>query len=189
MTNKPGKNRSPFVIVGLIFGVPLLFAFLFYQFGFWQPAQKTNNGTLLLPILSLSDTLPESPLHEVAGKRWQYLYVNTGECDQNCENALIRLRQTRLMLGNDMDRVVRVFLHGATPPDTVFLNEYHAGLITIHDPRLVELLARKRPAELSDGGIYLVDPLGNLVMYFVPELDPGSMVDDVEHLLDLSRIG
>jgi hypothetical protein len=39
------------------------------------------------------------------------------------------------------------------------------------------------------GGIYLIDPLANLVMYFPPDLGPRELVDDVKHLLRLSRIG
>jgi hypothetical protein len=93
------------------------------------------------------------------------------------------------MLGNEMNRVGRVFLHGATPVDTVFLQEQHAGLITITDTGLQELLARKRPEQLQAGGIFLLDPLGNLIMYFSPDINPGDMVDDIKHLLDLSRIG
>jgi hypothetical protein len=51
------------------------------------------------------------------------------------------------------------------------------------------LLDNKRPAALPAGGYYLIDPLGNLVMYFRPDIDPADMVDDVKHLLRLSRIG
>ena len=41
----------------------------------------------------------------------------------------------------------------------------------------------------DDGGYYLVDPHGNLVMYFGPDIDPRDMVDDIKRLLKLSRIG
>ena len=44
-------------------------------------------------------------------------------------------------------------------------------------------------ATLDTGGYYLVDPLGNLVMYFQPDIDPQAMVEDIKHLLELSRIG
>jgi len=93
------------------------------------------------------------------------------------------------MLGKEMDRVRRVFLHGDSLPDTVFLTEEHPGLITIEDSSLSGLLNNKRPAELPAGGYFLIDPLGNLVMYFQPDLDPAKMVDDIKHLLRLSRIG
>ena len=93
------------------------------------------------------------------------------------------------MLGKEMDRVGRVFLHGESAPDTVFLAAEHKGLITLRDNALSELLSNKRPGELAAGGYFLVDPLDNLVMYFHPGLDPGDMVDDIKRLLGLSHIG
>ena len=54
---------------------------------------------------------------------------------------------------------------------------------------IFDLLEAKKPAELESGGYYLVDPLGNLVLYFRPDIDPSAMVEDIKHLLELSRIG
>ena len=93
------------------------------------------------------------------------------------------------MLGKDMDRVGRIFLHGESLPDKVFLDDQHRGLITISDKSLGALLEERRPKELPPGGIYLVDPLDNLIMYFPPDIVPGDMADDLKHLLELSRIG
>ena len=93
------------------------------------------------------------------------------------------------MLGKEMDRLRRVFLHGSSPPDTVFLANEHQGLITLEDSSLSDLLNKKRPARLSAGGYFLIDPLGNLVMYFRPDIEPSDMVDDIKRLLKLSRIG
>jgi len=93
------------------------------------------------------------------------------------------------MLGKEMDRLNRVFLHGESPPDTVFLAAEHAGLINLRDSGFSELLDNKKPATLAAGGYFLVDPLGNLVMYFEPQTDPADMVDDIKHLLKFSRIG
>jgi hypothetical protein len=93
------------------------------------------------------------------------------------------------MLGKEMDRLQRVFLRGESLPDTVFLAAEHQGLITLQDSRLVALLENKRPKDTAAGGYYLVDPLGNLVMYFHPGLNPADMVDDIKRLLRLSHIG
>ncbi len=93
------------------------------------------------------------------------------------------------MLGKEMDRVRRIFLHGETLPDTVFLADEHQGLVSLRDESLSELLNQKKPNELAAGGYYLIDPHGNLVMYFHPDLDPGDMIDDIKRLLKLSRIG
>jgi hypothetical protein len=93
------------------------------------------------------------------------------------------------MLGKEMDRLKRVFLHGESRPDTVFLADEHAGLVILRDENLSELLVDKKPVALSAGGYFLVDPLGNLVMYFAPDINPGDMVADIKRLLKLSRIG
>ena len=71
----------------------------------------------------------------------------------------------------------------------MFLDEEHKGLLALADEPLSELLSNKKPRELDGGGYYLVDPLGNLVLYFSPDIDPGDMVDDIKRLLKLSRIG
>jgi hypothetical protein len=80
-------------------------------------------------------------------------------------------------------------LHGDTAPDTVFLANEHSGLIALQNSELSDLLMNKRPTEQPAGGYFLADPLGNLVIYFRPDIDPGDMVEDIEHLLKLSRIG
>jgi len=93
------------------------------------------------------------------------------------------------MLGKEMGRLLRVFLHGESSPDTVMLADKHAGLIALRDDRLLALLQNKKPEVLAAGGYFLMDPLGNLVMYFEPGINPGDMVADIKHLLKLSRIG
>ena len=132
--------------------------------------------------------------HGKAGYLMQYFrlrrtHARSGACGEECQFALYTLRQTRLMLGKEMDRVVRVFLHGETPPDKVFLAEQHDGLVVLRDDNLSELLDSKRPRSLAAGGYFLVDPLGNLVLYFPPDIDPSDMVEDVKRLLKQSRIG
>lgn len=187
-----GKKRGgkmQLALVALAFGAPLLLATWMYQSDHLQPGSSSNYGTILQPIVSIADLLPSSPVVPLTKHQWLMLYVNAGSCDKGCLETLYRLRQSRLMLANEMSRVTRVFLHGESTPDRVFLEQQHAGLITITDADLVSLLAGKRPTEHRPGGIYLIDPLGNLVMYFSPDLPPGEMVEDIKHLLDLSRIG
>ncbi len=190
MTEMPGqkKSRLQLLLVALVFLGPLAVASWLYFHGA-SPSGRTNHGALLEPIQNLSEALPESAIHQHNDNAWVLLYRNPGACEDTCRQALYTFRQARLMLGKEMDRIHRVFLHGDSPPDTVFLAEEHPGLITIEDSTLDELLNNKRPAALPAGGFYLIDPLGNLVMYFRPDLDPADMVDDMKHLLRLSRIG
>lgn len=178
------------LLIALVFFAPLILATWLYFGGTGlQPEGRTNHGELLNPVVDIGDVLPDSLIHEHNDGAWLLIYTNDGVCDETCEYALYTLRQSRLMLGKEMDRLVRVFLHGDSAPDTVFLADEHAGLIALTDSGFNDLLQRKRPTEQSAGGYYLVDPLGNLVMYFRPEIDPGDMVEDIRHLLQLSRIG
>jgi hypothetical protein len=186
---KQGRGRVQFLLIAAIFLGPLALAAWMYFSSSLTPEGRTNHGTLLQPIVNLAEALPDSPLHEHNDGHWVLLYANDGACDEPCEYSLYTLRQSRLMLGREMDRLVRVFLHGDTPPDTVLLAEEHQGLVTLQDESLKALLDSATPADLAAGGYYLVDPLGNLVMYFRPDIDPQAMVEDIDHVLELSRIG
>jgi hypothetical protein len=176
--------------IAAVFTVPLaLAAWMYYFDASLVPTSATNKGILLLPIVSLRDELADSALHDAQSKQWLMLYASRGRCADECDQALLRLRQSRLMLGKDMQRVGRVLLRSESTPDTVTVSEQYAGVIIISDKGLMQLLEEKRPKELRRGGCYLIDPLGNLVMYFPPDLDPKEMVGDIKHLLKLSHIG
>ncbi len=187
---KTGRGRVQLLLIAAVFLGPLaLAAWLYFAGQDLTPVGRTNNGALLQPIANLVDALPESPLHAHNDGYWVLLYANDTVCDEACAHSLYTLRQSRLMLGKEMDRLVRVFLRGDTAPDTVLLADEHKGLVTLQDSSLKELLDNKKPMDLDAGGYYLVDPLGNLVMYFRPDIDPSAMVEDIKHLLELSRIG
>ena len=185
----PTSGRLQLAIIALVFFGPLVVATWMYMTGSLTPGGSTNPGVLLEPIVNLGELMPDSTVLAESDGRWVLAYVNTEVCDEACRSDLYRLRQIRLMLGNDMDRVIRLFLHGDAATDTVFLEDQHQGLRTTNDKGLAALLSGKRPGGVRDGGFYLIDPLSNLVMYFSPDLDPADVVDDIEHLLELSRIG
>ena len=181
--------KTKLALIALVFFGPLMLATWMYTSGSLTPEGSSNKGALLTPVINVNEVLPNSAVVPLAEGKWLMLYADAGECGEPCQYALYRQRQTRLMLGKEMDRVTRVFLHGDSPLDTVFLEGEHPGLKTINDKALGNLLEEKRPQGLMPGGIYLFDPLANLVMYFPPDLEPRDMVDDIKHLLKLSRIG
>ncbi len=189
-TAASASGRRQFLLIAAVFAVPLMLAAWMYYFdSSLAPDSGTNKGELLLPIMNLHDELARSEIHNIASNQWLMLYANAGVCGSACDDALVRMRQSRLMLGKDMRRIRRVFLHGDSAPDTVAIEQQHSGLITMTDKDLNLLLEEKQPTELQPGGLYLIDPLGNLVMYFPPNLDPKEMVGDIKHLLKLSHIG
>lgn len=184
------KGRLQFLLIAVVFFGPLLLAaWLYYGGHFLQPAGRANHGALLEPIVSISERLPDSPLYPAHEGKWLLLYQADGPCLEPCQQGLHTIRQIRLMLGNERDRVTRIFLHDESPLDKVFLNPEHEGLVALADSATSALVKSKRPAELEAGGYYLIDPLGNLVMYFHAGLPPREIVDDIKRLLRLSHIG
>ena len=57
---------------------------------------------------------------------------------------------------------------------------------------LLGVLGESVPAHINPTQlhyIYVVDPLGNVMMYFTPENTPEEMLDDLDNLLDRSSVG
>ncbi|MEM8815507.1 MAG: hypothetical protein AAGE85_06750 [Pseudomonadota bacterium] len=187
------KGQWQLMLIAAVFLGPLALAtWLYYGGAAMQPEGRTNHGLLLEPITNLRVAAPDSGLHALqpAGEeRWQLAYAYAARCGDECRNGLYTIRQVRLMLGREMERVERVFLHGDAALDTLFLEAEHSGLVTLGEASLAALLAGKLPAGAGGNGYYLIDPLGNLVLYFPPGIEPRDMVSDIKRLLRLSSIG
>lgn len=187
------RQRSPrlqLFLIAAIFLLPLLAAtWMYFSGSAPRPSGTTNHGELIDPVVRLPDELDGNPLVEQLADRWAIVYLLDGDCADACRAALYKQRQTRLMLGNDMNRLVRVLLHGSEAPDTLFVEREHAGLLVSGDGPARQLLKDVRPRGMEAEGYYLIDPLGNLVMYFPLDIEPRDLVEDLEHLLKLSRIG
>lgn len=124
--------------------------------------------------------------------RWTMLYVDAGECAEKCREALYRSRQVWLSLGRKLERVQRLYVFQGDAPDPEWVASEQEGLIvaTADSPGARQLLAAFPQTDPPDAGnIYLVDPLGNLMMRFPLEDDPKGMLEDLKRLLRLSRIG
>lgn len=189
-TTRRRSGRTQLVLIALLFLMPLGAAiWLYYGGSGFSPPATTNHGRLLSPVVNLADEIGPSPLGSAFPGRWGLVYHHRRACGSDCREALYKQRQARLMLGNDMTRVVRVLLHGEQPPDTLFVQQEHAGLVTVKDRSASDLLAAIRPRDTMPGGLFLIDPLGNVVMYFPADSKPRNLVDDIAHLLELSRIG
>jgi hypothetical protein len=124
--------------------------------------------------------------------KWTLLYVSPGPCATVCRIRLYDTRQVRLALDRDMNRVQRVLIAGGDCCDEKFLHEQHPDLITIRDGAATAPLLALLPgrdAANAPPRVYLIDPLGNLMMSYVPTARPKGMLEDLKRLLRLSSIG
>lgn len=192
-------NRRPVLLLLALFAAPLAGAFWLYYGSTWRPALRTNHGELITPV-----TLPELALPPAGASpggaraaasllhgKWTLLVVGQGEsgCDAACRNTLVYARQTWLSLAQLTPRVQRVLLAGAGCCDLEYLLREHAGLIALDASgnEAAPLLRLIPPAQ--DGAIFIVDPLGNLMMRYDVRQDPKGLREDLKKLLELSHIG
>lgn len=194
------RSRRPFFWVFGLFFAPLLLAFIiYYGFG-WRPSGQTNKGELISPVISLPEVslvTADGPLTDakfLQGK-WTLTYVGAGDCGQVCRDSLLNMRQVRLLLGKEMTRVQRVFLYSGACCDADYFSKEQRGLVmaSLNSAAGQELLKRFPvfggvPA-LQAQRVYIVDPLGNLMMSYAPNADARDLLSDVKKLLSLSHIG
>jgi len=180
------RQRRTMLLLLALFFVPIAAAFFLYYGIGWHPAGGTNHGELYTPARPLPAS--SAPL---ARKQWSLLYAGDGACDDNCRRALVFARQTRLSLNQEMTRLNRVFIATGHCCDRAYLAAAHPGLAVLDaaaDPRLATLVAAL-PATDRDYSLFIVDPLGNLVMRYDTRKDPHGLLDDLKKLLNLSHIG
>lgn len=192
-STRPRRSQL-WVLIGVFFA-PLAVAFLlYYGAGGWRPAGSTNHGDLIdparpLPELELLDTTGAKLGADVWHGKWTLVYVGDGQCDAQCREALTLTRQTRLALGDDMARIQRMFLVTAHCCDQAYLEAEQPGLVTVRiDNEAGGKLLAAFPAPAA-GRIYIVDPLGNLMMSHAPEALSRGLLEDLKKLLKLSHIG
>ena len=201
----PPRKKRPWLAPLLIFAVfagPLLATWVAVQYEAFRPAGSSANGHLLTParpvdtasLRSLDSTALSSDLLQ---GRWLLLYIGSSACDEICQRSLYNMRQARLAVGEDAHRVQRLMVVTDGPPSGV-LQEVLAGhqgltVATADGAALAGFLAQFQITPGDDPAraqrLYLLDPLGNLVLYYGPDANPKGMLEDLERLLKASQIG
>ena len=195
------RSRMKLLLIFAIFGIPLLLATIYLQMVRSSGGQlgDTSKGQLIQPAVPLTEfSLPQSgesfDLDTVRGS-WTLLYMPSGECADTCELNLYHMRQVRLALNHRMDRVQRAVLVESDGQFSDELLAEHPGLMVAAGSAEEQAVLRDQvkaaesTMESLDNAIYLIDPFGNLMLRFPPDLEPKSMLKDIKHLLKVSRIG
>jgi len=184
------RSRTTLLLIFAVAIAPFVFAWIAYLF--WESDRHMNHGELIaphqLPVvpLTLSDGTPFS-LAAHRGK-WLLIHADSGACTESCRKQLYYMRQVRLALGANRDRVERVWLLTDDRPPAGEIATLYDGveLVRAAGSTLVAALPAER--DPSDH-VYLVDPLGNLMLRFPKDPDPKGMLKDLQRLLKVSRIG
>lgn len=195
------KQRIKLLVIFAMFAVPVLVAFVWNaNLDRWRPSGTTNYGELIAPARPLSDfSMPdlagERITQEFLRERWTLVYIGAAACDQACRTNLYNIRQVRMALNEKIDRVQRLWVisDGRGSEKLPALLAEHPGL-KVANPDAAELarfLAQFNNADGSPipGRVYVVDPLGNLMMRYPIAPEPKRMLKDLERLLKTSWVG
>lgn len=193
--NAVRRGRLKLLALVALFVVPVAGAVAWYFAAPGLAPAPTVHGTLIDPARPLEpfelDRASGDPYTlEAMRGRWTLVHLVGARCDAVCRERIYYTRQIREALGEERMRVQRLAL-AADGRRTAGL----AGILGEH-PRLTVVaqgsrgpLAGQFPPDRPSGTVFLVDPLGNLMLRFGPAVAPDDILDDLERVLKLSRIG
>ena len=191
--------RTKLALLLTLFALPTLASFAVF---YWFPPTKTGNyGELISPVINL----PMLPLRVLDGTdassgagekalrgKWLIVTRNSGTCGTSCEQKLFAMRQSRLIVGREMDRVVRVVLvDDDTMPTDELIKRYQG---TAWVSASLSSWPSKFPTPTNDttngqAFFYAVDPLGNIFMRYGADADVKMIAKDLQRVLKASQIG
>jgi len=129
---------------------------------------------------------------DIAQRKWHLMYFAGSQCDEACNSMLLNIRQINTAAGKNANRLRRLIVH-LEQPDEAFLT-----LIKAEYPEVLRLNAKTETVlaelasanpDLASQDVYLVDPLGNIMMRFTPELTFKDILHDLNTLFKVSQIG
>lgn len=198
------KGRLALIVLAVLFLGPM-FAAYFSYYGGWRPGGQVQKGHLIEPV-----TLPEMSVYDSAGQaleddmlhgpRWTMLYVGGSNCGDTCKQTLYNMRQVWKSLHRRSKRVQGVYIVTDRDQQTVledFLEAEHEGIHLGYanadnsrraSEQWLQIFNSEGRAPAGDN-VYLIDPLGNWMLFYTEKDSPNGMLKDIKKLLRLSNIG
>ncbi|GMR08448.1 MAG: hypothetical protein BMS9Abin26_1453 [Gammaproteobacteria bacterium] len=196
------RGRQTLILLVAVFSLPVVLAILFYSVDGLKPERTTNAGELITPARPLvlegfvdAQARPFS-LQNIQHK-WTLVYIGDSSCDSICQEKIYLMRQIRWSQGKEMQRIQRLFIvtdkSGMT--DTRAIIEKYPGMFvaTADKPVMDKFVAQFEingiSATTTPGRIFIIDPIGNLMMSYGADAPPKGIVSDLIKLLKFSRAG
>ena len=196
-SNQPasqGRGRWPLILVIALCAAPMIFSYLSYYV--IKPEGRTNYGALIdpraypIPELGLTTLEGSSAALEQFKGKWILLQVDTADCQKACTDKLYYMRQLRLTQGKEMERIERVWLiTDKAPLETTRMRQYDGTNMLRVDPKKLAAWLPVTEGTTPADHLYMIDPLGNLMMRFPKDPDYNKIKKDINKLMKASRIG
>jgi hypothetical protein len=158
------KTRLFLLLIIFSFAGPLVLASLMYKYSDIVPIPSPkSHGNLIEPVITINsnEDFYETLMNE---KKWVFMYVYEDEtCDLVSNVAIVK----KSFLNNENKKVI---------------NKYNKI-------KLLKIIDNSFFNKLKKNHLYLVDPLGNIFMYYQKDFNPKGLKKDIKKILKVSRIG
>jgi len=176
--------RKEFWMLLAMFILPIAFGTLFFYANPNYFSESTvNYGELVRPVIATDegDIEIDGGASSLQGI-WTMVYVSS-RCNDVCEKAAVDMKTIRTLMNADMRRIQRMIIieNNSTP--------------TVNDETLIKakITSEKLTKSLkkyTENTIYLIDPIGNIMLYYEPQnIDIRLVIKDLKRLFKYSRIG
>ena len=175
--------KKEFWMLLAMFILPIAFGTLFFYANPHYFSESTvNYGELVRPVIATEEGDIEIDGGASLQGVWTMVYVSS-RCDDVCEKAVVDMKTIRTLMNDDMRRIQRMIIieNNSTP--------------TVNDETLIKakITSEKLTKSLkkyAENAIYLIDPIGNIMLYYEPQnIDIRLVIKDLKRLFKYSRIG
>lgn len=179
------KTRLYLLLIILSFAGPLMLATFMYKYSDFIPvAEPKSNGNLINPVITLSKKDDFDNI--LKDKKWTFMYVYENEtCDLLCEATLYMMQQVRESVGRERSRIKNILV-----ANNNFENIDNQKIIKKYNKiKLLKVLNRDFFKKLEKNHLYIIDPLGNIFIYYDKDFSAKGLKKDIKKILRISRIG
>ncbi len=192
------KGRLFLIAMVVFFAAPLFLVMAMYRFE-WHPKGKSY-GELIEPVLPIKltevfqdvKTTDTTVLSKVLWHDKWSAVILADQCEAICQKRLYDARQIHASLEKDMGRLQRILI--TNQQDLADIQKQYPDLIILNHPSAdVAALAKQFDingvSAYTSQRVYMVDPLGNLMLSYSSEVKPVEMRKDWVRLLKYSWAG
>lgn len=189
------SGQKKFLMMLAVFLLPVILGTLlfFSQGKIDYEKGSTNYGTLVHPAIpanieDLKQGENEAIKEQTIAKSWTMAYLETENCDQNCLDKLTLIKKVRLLTNEKMRRVRTLFVSTRSVQATIDKSQYKDMVFTNVVDQNSNFLKQFPVQETKP--IYLIDPYGNIMMYYPQQdLNAKKIIKDINRLLKYSQLG
>ena len=175
--------KKEFWMLLAMFILPIAFGTLFFYTNPNYFSESTvNYGELVRPVIATDDTDIEIEGNASLQGIWTMVYISS-RCDDACEKAVADMKTIRTLMNADMRRIQRMIIIEDSSIPTSDDKDLIKARVT--SEKLTQSLKK-----YTENAIYLIDPIGNIMLYYEPQnIDIRLVIKDLKRLFKYSRIG